>query len=104
MLAAGGPIIPFQVIDGDAEDPDADALPSTSGRLRVDIADLSRTFESGSGVLARIVLTRTESDLAETWSNLHLEEVRLLDGSQSGREYAIETIGSAQVTFGGSCP
>ncbi len=103
ILAADGPMNQFRFIDGDAGDPDPDPLPSTSGRVQVDIADLSRDFESGSGVLARITLTRPASDLAVTWSNLTLRDVHLFDGSRTPLEYSVRSLGAAQVTFGGAC-
>jgi hypothetical protein len=103
ILAADGPMSDFTAIDADASDSDRDSLPATGGSIQVDIADLGRTIEDGAGVLARLKLVPA-SDAEVAWSDLRLRDVHLVEGSQTGREYRIESIGSAQVTFGGACP
>jgi hypothetical protein len=103
ILASGGASDLVTFIDGDASSPGLDPLPATRGSIQVDIADLSGNREGGSGLLARLRLVAA-SDLDVAWSNLTLRDVHLIEDPQSGREYSIESLGVAQVTFGGDCP
>ncbi len=102
LLAASGQRTPFDVIDGDASiGPEADSLPAVTGNLRVDMGDLSTSnVESGSGVLARLVLVGVASGV----SYLELSDVLITDSPAQAAAYAIDSVLNGQVAVATGCP
>ena len=97
LLAASGSRIAFDIIDGDAlYGANNDPLPSTAGLMRIDLSDLSENFESGSGVLARLLIQPVGSGTSQMFITPELNDA-------SGLRYDVGTIYSATLNVDSPC-
>jgi hypothetical protein len=100
LIAAGGDRISFNFVDADGTNgPSPDPLPSESGNLRVEMADLSSEIESGEGVLVTLLLKATSNGA----SDLILSDVLILPAPTDARSYAVPAIIGSQVVVGSAC-
>ena len=107
LLAAGGPISPFEIIDANFEGPggNPDPLPATTGNFRIDLVDLSnQNIESGSGVLARLTFQavgagRTTLQLVDQLDNA---DVPLIQAAEAAI-YPISTVQEVVLSVGTQC-
>lgn len=98
LLAAGGNRVAFDIIDADGTlGAPFTPLPATGGHLRVDMADISQNFESGSGVLARLLIV----PIGGGESALAIRDVEIVDASSTA--YAVAKTQGATIAVAGSC-
>jgi hypothetical protein len=107
LLAASGPISPFEVIDanftGSGSTPDP--LPATTGNFRIDLVDLNNQgVESGSGVLARLTFQavgagQTTLQLVDQLDNA---DVPLIQAAEAAI-YPISTVQEVILSVGEPC-
>jgi hypothetical protein len=101
IIAAGGDRISFNFVDADVTNgPSPDSLPSRSGNLRIDMADLGGDIESGAGVLVTLLLKTTSNGTTD----LALSDVLILPAPTDDRSYADPATIGSQVVVGGACP
>lgn len=97
---------PIEFLDADYTDNGAvrEPLPATTGNLRIDFADLSPNYESGSGVLSRLTLEAVGAGSTDLTLDSELENQPapvLLDAASA--PYNVTKLQNARVTVGGAC-
>lgn len=101
--------IPYEVIDANATNGvEPDALPATTGNLRVDFADINpEAREGGDGVLTRLTLKAVAAGSSELTLQDDLYEnfpaPTLIAGPPAGAPFFVNSVRNAVVVVGGSC-
>jgi hypothetical protein len=76
MIAAGGEVAAFEIIDADGNGgSNSDPLPAVTGNVRVDFGDLSANVESGDGVLSRLTIEAVRAGKTDLRLEDHTESV-----------------------------